>query len=293
MGSAVFNVLFVIGVCAFTAPKPLELTWWPLARDCSYYAVTLAVLAVFFLPISRQRVEWFEAMTLFLLYIGYVVVMKYNQSMHRAIVRRVGALTAPKGAGHGVEAPDDAPPAVDDAPPGPARYVERRSESESDGAATTETDRVRAESVLRVREEELYRHGFRAGMINILTKDRWDYNDVASITVVNSICGDVQETFGALDVDGNGVLDLSELGALLQGLDADISRRPIEELMASLMSSFFVQHAVAMIKDCKKNEANLEFSTFLPVTLCHRADTCNCLMIIRTKLLGSGMICIL
>ena len=71
-------------------------------------------------------------------------------------------------------------------------------------------------------------------MINILTKDRWDYNDVASITVVNSICGDVQETFGALDVDGNGVLDLSELGALLQGLDADISRRPVEELMAEL-----------------------------------------------------------
>ena len=39
----------------------------------------------------------------------------------------------------------------------------------------------------------------------------WDYNDVASITVVNSICGDVQETFGVLDVDGDGVLDVISL----------------------------------------------------------------------------------
>ena len=34
VGSAVFNVLFVIACCAFVAPG-LSLTWWPLARDCS------------------------------------------------------------------------------------------------------------------------------------------------------------------------------------------------------------------------------------------------------------------
>lgn len=33
VGSAVFNVLFVIACCAFVAPN-LTLTWWPLARDC-------------------------------------------------------------------------------------------------------------------------------------------------------------------------------------------------------------------------------------------------------------------
>ena len=51
VGSAVFNVLFVIGMCAICTPKafaPLELTWFPLARDCSYYIVTLATLVVFF-----------------------------------------------------------------------------------------------------------------------------------------------------------------------------------------------------------------------------------------------------
>ena len=36
VGSAVFNVLFVIACCAFVAPN-LKLTWWPLARGASYY----------------------------------------------------------------------------------------------------------------------------------------------------------------------------------------------------------------------------------------------------------------
>jgi len=75
---------------------------------------------------------------------------------------------------------------------------------------------------------------FRAGMLNILTKDEWDLHDVASITVVNSIRGDVRETFEKLDLDGDGFLDLSELGALLQGLAADVSRRPLEALMVEL-----------------------------------------------------------
>lgn len=36
VGSAVFNVLFVIALCAFAAPG-LALTWWPLCRDCGGY----------------------------------------------------------------------------------------------------------------------------------------------------------------------------------------------------------------------------------------------------------------
>ena len=51
VGSAVFNVLFVIGMCALATPKelgPLKLTWWPLARDCCYYILTLGTLASFF-----------------------------------------------------------------------------------------------------------------------------------------------------------------------------------------------------------------------------------------------------
>ena len=65
---AALQVLFVIGVCAAVAPKPLQLTWWPLARDCTYYTISLGTLAVFFSVTSPQRIVWWEALTLFALY---------------------------------------------------------------------------------------------------------------------------------------------------------------------------------------------------------------------------------
>ena len=33
VGSAVFNVLFVIGLCAVFAKQTLDLTWWPLGAS--------------------------------------------------------------------------------------------------------------------------------------------------------------------------------------------------------------------------------------------------------------------
>jgi len=58
VGSAVFNVLFVIGVCALAVEEPLQLTWWPLARDCIYYSMSLIILSVFFAIVSSQEISW-------------------------------------------------------------------------------------------------------------------------------------------------------------------------------------------------------------------------------------------
>ncbi|KAL1397173.1 hypothetical protein pipiens_000032, partial [Culex pipiens pipiens] len=38
VGSAVFNILFVIGMCALFSKTLLTLTWWPLFRDCTFYS---------------------------------------------------------------------------------------------------------------------------------------------------------------------------------------------------------------------------------------------------------------
>merc|ERR1719253_1980976 len=62
IGSAVFNVLFCIGACALIAPVPLELTWFPLARDASFYAVDLIVVTLVLLD---GQVRLFEAIILF------------------------------------------------------------------------------------------------------------------------------------------------------------------------------------------------------------------------------------
>ena len=86
VGSAVFNVMFVIGVCAVASVKVLHLTWWPLARDCSYYAVTLFILSRF---MSDTEIYWHEAFILLLLYGGYVLMMAYNVRIYKFILERV------------------------------------------------------------------------------------------------------------------------------------------------------------------------------------------------------------
>jgi len=75
IGSAVFNVLFVIGACAIFANEPLKLTWFPLARDSCFYAVDLIVVTCAFLD---EKVEWHEALILFCLYLAYIAFMKHS-----------------------------------------------------------------------------------------------------------------------------------------------------------------------------------------------------------------------
>ena len=57
VGSAVFNVLFVIGCCALASKELLVLTSWPLTRDCSYYIFSLMVLYIFFGTCGCGRFE--------------------------------------------------------------------------------------------------------------------------------------------------------------------------------------------------------------------------------------------
>ena len=75
VGSAVFNVLFVIAACAFASAKALDLTAWPLIRDTSFYSTALLLLVVFF---RDDTIEWWEALILFILYFSYVAFMKFN-----------------------------------------------------------------------------------------------------------------------------------------------------------------------------------------------------------------------
>ena len=75
VGSAVFNILFVIGVCGLVAKQALKLTWWPFFRDASFYIVGLALLIVFF---RGGSIEWYESLVLFLLYWLYALFMFIN-----------------------------------------------------------------------------------------------------------------------------------------------------------------------------------------------------------------------
>lgn len=85
VGSAVFNVLFVIACCVAFTPKefaPLKLTGWPLARDCIYYCVCLAAVAIVFGVNTPGVIELWESIFLFMLYIGYCTIMYYNEDLY-------------------------------------------------------------------------------------------------------------------------------------------------------------------------------------------------------------------
>lgn len=75
VGSAVFNVLFVIAACAFASAKALSLTAWPLIRDTFFYSISLMLLVGFFYD---EEIRWYEALILFLWYGAYVLFMKFN-----------------------------------------------------------------------------------------------------------------------------------------------------------------------------------------------------------------------
>lgn len=86
VGSAVFNILFVIGMCAIFSKTVLTLTWWPLFRDCFFYSVSLITLIMFF---KDNYIYWYEALVLFSFYIGYVSFMKWNQPMERLVKKLI------------------------------------------------------------------------------------------------------------------------------------------------------------------------------------------------------------
>lgn len=78
VGSAVFNILFVIGTCALFSREILNLTWWPLFRDVSFYILDLSMLIVFFLD---SLIAWWESLLLLLAYALYVFTMKWNKQI--------------------------------------------------------------------------------------------------------------------------------------------------------------------------------------------------------------------
>ncbi|XP_037036754.1 sodium/potassium/calcium exchanger 3 isoform X3 [Bradysia coprophila] len=80
VGSAVFNILAVAACCGIGAGMVVPLDWWPLTRDCLAYGITVAILICI---IHDERVEWYEALILVLLYIVYIAVMYYDKSIQK------------------------------------------------------------------------------------------------------------------------------------------------------------------------------------------------------------------
>ncbi len=82
VGSAVFNILFVIALCALISTTVCELDAYPIVRDAGFYCIAVAVL---YIVIYDQRVFWYEALALVLLYFVYVGILKFNDRLSRLV----------------------------------------------------------------------------------------------------------------------------------------------------------------------------------------------------------------
>ncbi|XP_039597632.1 sodium/potassium/calcium exchanger 4-like isoform X1 [Polypterus senegalus] len=86
VGSAVFNILCIIGICGIFAGQVIILTWWPLFRDSVYYTLSVIALIAF---IYDERIFWWESLVLVIMYAGYILILKFNSSLQTFFTSKV------------------------------------------------------------------------------------------------------------------------------------------------------------------------------------------------------------
>lgn len=62
IGSAVFNIMFVISVCALCSGTVCHLNWWPLVRDCFFYSISILVMLI---VIFNDYISWVWIMNIY------------------------------------------------------------------------------------------------------------------------------------------------------------------------------------------------------------------------------------
>ncbi|XP_023290251.1 LOW QUALITY PROTEIN: probable sodium/potassium/calcium exchanger CG1090 [Orussus abietinus] len=80
IGSAVFNIMFVISVCGLCSGTVSKLNWWPLCRDCFFYAISILVMLG---TIFNESISWMESLFMLLMYAVYCIALSFNASLER------------------------------------------------------------------------------------------------------------------------------------------------------------------------------------------------------------------
>ena len=78
LGSAVFNMLVIIGISAVGAGVTLHLDWRPLVRDNFFYILCVTVMCICIA--TDAAIQWYDGLLLTLTYFLYLGFMFYNQS---------------------------------------------------------------------------------------------------------------------------------------------------------------------------------------------------------------------
>lgn len=207
VGSAVFNVLFVIAMCSLLSKEVLSLTWWPLFRDSIYYVISLIMLAVFVGVSSPEKIYWYEALVLFCMYIGYVLVMKYNNQIYYLITKK-------------------------------NLKEELNAEKQPESAIlTTPSGDDNMDGSIRIKPKDfrnfLWPGTFRAGVLKLL-RDPHCWVETGGVGIVSKIAGNVDTTFQHMDRDKDGFLGRLEMKELFEHLECSISDEELDNVIKEL-----------------------------------------------------------
>mmetsp|Transcript_30479 Transcript_30479/g.63534 ORF Transcript_30479/g.63534 Transcript_30479/m.63534 type:complete len:880 (+) Transcript_30479:231-2870(+) len=258
VGSAVFNVLFVIGMCSVCSKEVLTLTWWPLFRDSAYYAVGLVVLSLLVGVFTEAKVLWWEALILLGMYVGYVVLMSYNRRLYTMLTGKVLVLTGEEEDNDEVGGQSSENQTTDVAEAegrSSEEYVENGEDADGNGtntsgngtgghvngtdAAITRGDSKRHELSTVINTKPTNRADFRwpgtfrAGVLKLLLHPA-DWADRGGIGIVAKIQGDVDHVFKQIDTNGDGSIDKEELGNLFVKLGHEISQEDLDQVFQGL-----------------------------------------------------------
>merc|ERR1711871_811954 len=206
-------------------------------RDSIYYSITLICLAMFYRygTTDKKKIEWWEAVIMFALYLGYVTLMKFNQPLKKWFYKqkkRCAARTAKIA--HSFSR---------------RRLFSKKSMTEAEAAAHRHGDHdirklhkggagisFRHRRKFDARNKTSAR--FRIGVLDMLLRDK-DILGKLRVQAVAGFMGDVRQTFNQFDTNGNGLIDKDELGSairVLLGFDpgADDLNKTLAELVTDV-----------------------------------------------------------
>ncbi|XP_048755617.2 sodium/potassium/calcium exchanger 5-like [Ostrea edulis] len=90
VGTAVFNVLFVVAICGLFTGMVVHLTWYPVLRDCIAYSVSVIALII---AMYDNQIYWYESLLLSLMYVLYIVMMVFNSRLENTFYRILNKIT--------------------------------------------------------------------------------------------------------------------------------------------------------------------------------------------------------
>jgi len=244
IGSAVFNVLFVIAMCAVFSKDVLQLTWWPLFRDSLCYAIGLTVLAIFVGVSSKERIELYESFILFGLYICYILIMWKNADIYRYITGKELVYPTEDDESEDNENPtifqvknpeDDSQLEIEHVEESAPSEANRPPQRRLEGKSPSQSSLILGSLVASYIPSSYFnwQGTFRAGILKLLRNpDTWV--ETGGMGIVAKIAGDADAVFHEIDANKDGCIDIKELKRLFDTLECNVTEKELEEVFDAL-----------------------------------------------------------